>query len=251
MAELDDVNNIKTSNALGVETLTTYYDDLLPNTAPVQGDMLVSTPWNAAYIFGATLFTDEFTDADSDSLLWIKINSLPLRGKLTILGSQAKIGQIVALSDVANMTYTPPFGLYGSLIDSFKVSVLDDGTPANLWSESATITFTLTNANAKPTATDSEIVTEFSIPYVFTVDDLTQDYADAEGNLTSWFEFTSIPPIYLGYLTLDDEQVTVADLPLFLTVSDINADRLKYVDSGDITEDKQILIDYVIHDNSQ
>jgi hypothetical protein len=244
------VTNVQTSKVSGVNDHTTYFEAEQPNTQPVQGPVLISTPRNTVYAFTSTIINDEFSDVDGDALLWVKIRSLPLYGKLTVSTVPVKIEQIIALVNITTLSYTPPTGTYKDNADSFSIAVLDDGVPANLWSEDALVTFDLTNSNVPPTATNSSETILSEGTHIITTANLTVDFADTEGDVISNFQFISIPPINLGYLTLDGQQVTVKQLPLTLTPADLDAERLVYVDTGLAEDEKKILIDYVINDDS-
>src|SRR5205085_1484183 len=78
------------------------------NTAPTGVNSQVSAPQNMWWTFGAGDFV--FTDTEMDSLLAVKITTLPGLGSLTLNGAAVSAGQFISVSDInANkLKYTPP-----------------------------------------------------------------------------------------------------------------------------------------------
>ena len=73
-----------------------------------------------------------FTDADSNQLLAVKINSLPVAGVLKLDGTDVSVGQSIAVTDiVANkLVYSPVANANGAGYASFDFQVQDDGGTA-------------------------------------------------------------------------------------------------------------------------
>ena len=116
MAQLE-TTTVTTSKASLVNDETTYFENLQPNTQPVLGPVLISSPWNVIYTFTTTIINDEFTDVDGDLLLWTRIDSVPKLGVLKLSGVPVKVGDIIPLAGITALIYQPPFGRYGDKFD--------------------------------------------------------------------------------------------------------------------------------------
>lgn len=240
--------HVRTSRIDGVDNLTDYYDQS-PNTAPVLGDISIDFPWNTTYTFTQSIITDQYTDADGDGLLTLQILSLPLLGTLYLSGSLIRIGQELSLIDMTSVTYIPQANVSGQQYASFTLRVKDNGISPNFWSVESEIVFNVIKNNDEPTVSNKLIEIPYTGMYVFNINDLLTDYNDPEGDLFGYLLINSIPNSQAGQLLLDDIVVTIEQLPLSLNASDINGGRLVYIDTGEITLEKDILIDYTVFDN--
>jgi hypothetical protein len=104
------------------------------NDPPVGTDKTVSTPQNTAYTFTTADFgfTDP-NDVPANTLLAVKITTLPGAGTLTDNGVAVTTGQFIPVADIAGgkLKFTPVLGAFGSPYVSFTFQVQDNGGTAN------------------------------------------------------------------------------------------------------------------------
>ncbi len=112
-----------------------------PNNPPTSSGLAVSTPEDTPYTFEADDFP--FTDADTgDRLQRVSINDLPARGTLTLGGGAVLAGQVINVTAIPTLVYTPPENANGD--DIFTYSVYD-GTTFSTATTMATITINPVN----------------------------------------------------------------------------------------------------------
>ena len=96
------------------------------NTAPTAAPGKVATAEDTVYVFTAADFN--FSDADdSDELVGVKIESLPVEGKLTLDGASVSISQVVPRVDIdgGKLRFAPVADAGGDAYASFDFSVRD------------------------------------------------------------------------------------------------------------------------------
>lgn len=129
-------DNGSTANG-GVDTdpsLKTLQINVTPlNHAPVGTTNTVSTLDSTPYSFAVADFG--FTDPNntpSNSLLAVKIATLPSAGTLTNSGVAVTVGQVINVSDIQswNLVFTPQAGVSSISYTSFTFQVQDDGGTA-------------------------------------------------------------------------------------------------------------------------
>ena len=104
------------------------------NDAPQGTNNAVTTLENANYTFKASDFG--FTnpsDTPPDSLLAVKITTLPAAGSLTDNGTALKAGDFVSATDInaGNLLFVPANNTSGTVYTSFTFQVEDNGGTAN------------------------------------------------------------------------------------------------------------------------
>lgn len=82
--------------------------------APSVADVDVSGVQDSDISFTAAVFTGSFTDVDGDSLVKIKLSSLPAQGTLKLDGVTVVIDQEIPLADLDKLVFTPPAGWTGT-----------------------------------------------------------------------------------------------------------------------------------------
>ena len=116
------------------------------NTAPTSADKTVGTPEDTEYTFSSADF--DFTDTDmGDTLLSVKIVSLPARGMLTLSDiaiTSVDPEQTVAAAQIGNLSYVPPANDNGSPFTSFTFRV-NDGTDNSAMPNTVTVNVTAVN----------------------------------------------------------------------------------------------------------
>ena len=131
------------------------------NDAPDSADNAVTIPEDTGYAFNASDFA--FSDAidgaslgGANSLLAVKITSLPAAGTLTLGAANVTVDQMIAVADLGNLVFTPAGNANGTPYTTFTFKVQDDGGTANGGVDlSASYTFTINlTPVADLTATD-------------------------------------------------------------------------------------------------
>ena len=104
------------------------------NDAPAGANNTVTTVEGTAYTFAAADFgfTDS-SDSPANSLLAVRISTLPTTGKLTNNGVAVTAGQFITLADITGglFKYTPVANSNGLNYANFTFQVQDNGGTAN------------------------------------------------------------------------------------------------------------------------
>jgi hypothetical protein len=202
------------------------------NDAPSGADKTVTTNEDAAYTFAAADFG--FTDpADGDSLLAVKITTLPGAGVLTLDGVAVSAGDFVSRADIdaAKLVFTPAADGNGAGYASLTFQVQDDGGTANggvdLEASANTLTIDVTSVNDAPSGADNFVSTTEDTAYVIAASDFGfSDGVDGDDLLA--VKITTLPGA--GSLTLDGTAVAVGD---FISKTDIDAGKLVFTPGAD------------------
>jgi VCBS repeat-containing protein len=125
------------------------------NDAPAGADKTVALAEGTSYSFtsGDFGFTDPI-DTPANSLLAVKITTLPTNGSLTLNSAAVTAGQTITLADLTNLKFTPAANGNGSPYTTYTFQVQDNGGTANggidLDASPNTITFNVTAVNLAP-----------------------------------------------------------------------------------------------------
>jgi VCBS repeat-containing protein len=152
-----------TSGAASTATVTVNIAAV--NDAPAGTDALVTTAEDVVYTFTAADFgfTDP-NDSPANSLLAVKITSVPGAGSLTNNNVAVTAGQFVSVSDITSgkLTFTPSANANGNGYAGFSFQVRDNGGTANggvdLDPTPNTITINVTAVNDAPVRTTNAAV---------------------------------------------------------------------------------------------
>src|SRR5207247_568439 len=104
------------------------------NDAPAGADKTVTTNEDTAYVFAASDFGFSDThDSPANSLLAVKVTTLPAAGSLTDNGVAVTLGQYVPVGDIngGKLRFTPAPDANGTAYASFTFQVQDDGGTSN------------------------------------------------------------------------------------------------------------------------
>ncbi|MBK8047196.1 MAG: putative Ig domain-containing protein [Anaerolineales bacterium] len=142
-----------------------------PNTAPVVSAVNKNTSEEITATFAAADFTAHFTDTDGDTMVKVKVASLPLSGTLALSNTNVITGQEVTTAQLAQLTYQPNQDFDG--IDAFVWNGTDGLDYAAV---SATVTVTVAAVNDAPVNTVPTPVTvdedAYSTGNAFSVNDV-------------------------------------------------------------------------------
>jgi hypothetical protein len=206
-------------------------DVLSVNDPPLGPDRTVTTLEDSPYIFSAADFgfTDP-NDSPSNSLLAVRIASLPTAGTLTNGGIAVVLGQFISLSDLTggNFRFAPSPNANGAGYASFTFQVQDDGGTTNGGSDldpvPNTLTIDVTSVNDPPAGADTTVVTLEDTPYTFTAADFGySDPQDSPANNLLAVRISTLP--LAGTLTNGGVAVTAGQSIL---VGDILAGNLRF-----------------------
>lgn len=104
------------------------------NDAPQASDGTVSTLQGSPYVFKVSDFGfSDVNDNPANSLLAVRIVSLPTAGTLTLAGAPVAASQIIQASDITAglLVFTPKGDDHGQAYASLRFQVQDDGGTAN------------------------------------------------------------------------------------------------------------------------
>ncbi|WP_290689202.1 Ig-like domain-containing protein [Aquabacterium sp.] len=207
---------------------TNYTVNLLNiNDAPVGTAHTVGALEDTPYVFGTSDFgfTDP-SDPSANTLLAVKITSVPASGSLTLNGVAVSANDVIQASDIAagKLQFTSAANAHGAAYASFDFKVQDDGGTANggidMDATARTMTIDVASVNDAPQGSDKTVTTLEDTPYVFAGSDF--GFSDVDGNAFLAVKITSVPGA--GSLTLNGVAVSANDVIL---ASDIAAGRLQ------------------------
>ena len=201
------------------------------NDAPAGADKTVTTLEDTAY----TLKTADFgftdpNDTPANTLLAVKITTLPGAGSLKLNGVAVTAGQTVAVADInaGLLKFTPAANANGTGYTNFTFQVQDNGGTANggvdLDQSPNTFTFNVTPVNDAPAGADvTKTLLEDGV-YTFATSDFGfTDPNDTPANTLLAVKITTLPGA--GSLKLNNVAVTAGHT---VAVADINAGLLKF-----------------------
>src|SRR6185436_6498393 len=170
------------------------------------------------YVFLASDFG--FTDPDGNSLLAVKITTLPGAGTLKNNGTPVAVGGFVSAADIASgkLTFSPAANASGLAYASFTFQVQDDGGTTNggvdLDPSANTLTINVNSVNDAPAGADNTVTTNEDTDYVFLASDF--GFTDPDGNSLLAVKITTLP----GAGTLKNNGTPVA-VGGFVSAADI------------------------------
>ena len=201
------------------------------NDAPAGTDKTVTTLEDTAYTFTAADFgfTDP-NDSPANTLLAVKITTLPTSGTLANNGVAVTAGQFVPLANITSgkLKFTPAANANGLNSASFTFQVQDNGGTANggvdLDQSPNTITVNVTSVNDAPAGTDKTVTTLEDTAYTFTAADFGfTDPNDTPANNLLAVKITTLPAA--GSLKDNGVAVTAGQ---FIPVADIAGGLLTF-----------------------
>jgi len=119
------------------------------NVPPVGGDGTVTVTEDVPYTFSpSTLLNASYEPDPDDTIVAVRIDTLPVSGALLLSGVAVSAGDLIATANISNLRYVPPANANGVGLASFTFSVSDgedfDPTPN-------TMTIDVTAINDAPT----------------------------------------------------------------------------------------------------
>ncbi len=226
---MDDAGNANGGVNVDPTPRTAAFSVASVNDAPSGADNTnIVVEQNGSHQFAASDFG--FTDVvDGNNFLAVVIATLPSSGSLKLNGTAVTVNQVIAVSDLSHLVWTPATGATGNDIGGFTFKVRDDGGVAlggvNTDPTAHVIKFDVEKANADPTLDHplGDVVASQGSDFQLPVPSNT--FSDADGDALS------ISAISADYATvsLDNGVYTITPasnfngtLTLSYTVSDGN-----------------------------
>jgi hypothetical protein len=187
-----------------------------------------------------------FTDPNDDSLLSVKITTLPTAGSLTLNNAAIAAGAFVTVADIdaGNLKFVPAQNANGLSYSSFTFQVRDDGGGNDLDPTPNTLTINVTAVNDAPAGTDKPLNITQDTFYTFAVSDFGfKDDADASDSLKE-VVITQLPTA--GSLTLDGAAVEVNDA---ISAEAITAGKLRFTPQAGAQGSPYATFQFKVRDN--
>ncbi len=195
------------------------------NDAPTGADKTVSLNEDGSRTFTAADFG--FADKDAgDALKAIRIDNLPTAGSLTLNGQSVTAGQVIAVSLLASLVYTPIANAAGAAYATLKFSVQDSHDSFS--SASNTLTFTVNAVNDAPLSADGSASVYAGKTYTFGLKDFafsdTTDSANGQNHSLQNVIVKALPDS--GSLLLNGTAVKAGQA---ISASDVAGGKLTFV----------------------
>ncbi len=198
-------------------TVNTITFDVLPvNDAPKGASGTFTLHEDSAYRFTESDFG--FNDREQDSFTGLQITLAPGSGRLELYGHLVVDNQLVAVSDIPGLTYSPAAGDYGLAYDQFAFKVVDSGGAVNGGQNTSllanSITLNVLSVNDAPSGTSGTIAMREDESHVFSEADF--GFTDLDQHKFTSVTIDSVPAI--GSLSLNDvpvvagQSIAVVDL---------------------------------------
>ncbi|MHA8050258.1 cadherin domain-containing protein, partial [Aquirufa sp. ROCK-SH2] len=193
------------------------------NDAPAGTDKTITFNEDASYTFSSTDFG--FTDTDGNSLLAVKVTSLPSIGSLKLNNVNVSVGQVIPTADISTLVFTSVANANGTPYTTFTFQVQDNGGTSNggvdLDPSANTITFDVNSINDAPSGADQTVTFDENETYIFNTSDF--GFTDTDANSLAAVKLTTLPA--KGTIKLSNVAVTTEQ---FISVSDITSGNLTY-----------------------
>ncbi|MFC3071032.1 beta strand repeat-containing protein [Phenylobacterium soli] len=194
-------------------TANTFTFNVTPvNDAPAGTNGSGTVLEDGTYTFAASDFgfTDP-NDSPANSLMAVKITTLPGAGSLQLNGVAVTAGQTIQAADISHLTFTPAANANGTGYASLTFQVQDDGGTANggvdLDPTANTFTFNVTPVNDAPAGTNGSGTVLEDGTYTFAASDFGfTDPNDSPANSLMAVKITTLPGA--GSLQLNGVAVT-------------------------------------------
>jgi hypothetical protein len=195
------------------------------NDAPSGTNNTVTALEDTAYVFATADFG--FNDADGNTLVTVRITSVPAAGVLTNNGVAVSAGQVVSVADIAAglLRFTPTPDANGAGYASLTFKVQDDGGTANggvdVDPTARTMTVNVAAVNDAPSGANNSVLLQQDSVYVFSVADF--GFSDREGDAFAGVVIAAVPPG--GVITDNGAPVSAGQT---VSAADIAAGLVRY-----------------------
>jgi len=236
--------------APGVKTSLPAVMSAIATTWPAGTDKTVSVVQGGSHTFAASDFGfSDPNDVPANTLLAVRITTLPAVGTLRLNGTNVTAGQVIAAGSIGTLVYTPAANASGSNYASFTFQVQDNGGTANggvdLDQSANTITVNVTTFNFAPAGADKTITTNEASTYTFATSDFGfTDPSNSPPNNLLAVRIATLPTI--GSLTLNGANVTAGQ---FVAAADITAGKLGYTPAANASGSNYASFTFQVQDD--
>ncbi|MCM8614289.1 Ig-like domain-containing protein [Accumulibacter sp.] len=222
------------------------------NDAPSGSDSTVSTLEDTAHAFAVTDFGfSDPADTPANSLLAVRMSTLPAAGNLTLSGNAVTAGQFIAAADIVagNLVFTPAAAASGTGYTGFTFQVQDDGGTASggidLDPTPNQITIDVTAVNDAPSGADRTVTTHEDYPYVLSAADFGfSDPADNPAKALLAVSISTLPTA--GSLTLSGVAVSAGQS---IAAADLAVGNLVFTPDGNASRTAYATFSFQVQDN--
>ena len=212
------------------------------NDLPTSADHTLTVLEDAKLYFNFLDFA--FNDMDSlDSLVSVRIVTLPTAGSLTFDNTPASPGQSVSVPEfeASRLVFTPAADASGPAYARFTFRV-SDGMDES--AEVYTMTIDVTAVNDPPTSANNTVTTDEDTPYTILAGDFRFADVDPDGTLAS-VKIVTLPTA--GELTNDGTAVTPDQS---ITRADIDAGKLVFAPAANASGDPYASFTFKVSDGT-
>ncbi len=243
----------RASNGSELSNLATVTIAIQPvNDAPAGTSRAITTIEDAAYTLAAADFGfSDPNDSPANSLLAVRITTLPAAGTLTNNSLAVNAGQFVSAADIAagRLRFTPAANASGNNYASFTFQVQDDGGTANggvdLDPTPNTITFNVTPVNDAPAGTNRTVTIAEDITYSFAAADFGfADPNDSPANSLLAVRITNLPAA--GQLLLNGSAVTAGQS---ISAANLASGLLRFIPAANASGSPYASFAFQVQDN--
>ena len=194
-----------------------------PNVAPTSVNNTMSLNEDAVYTISPAAFP--FADADGDSRVGVRIDTLPDDGQLLFGGQPVTAGSVIQTSDMRSglLTFVPDLDEFGRPYTTFDFSVFDGKDFAD---QASTMLVIVRSLDDEPSTSDFTVDTLEDTDYSF---DWSQfSYSDGDGDVQTGLTIESLPSE--GVLTVNGTTATAGQ---FISVAEMPTTTLVFSPEAD------------------
>jgi len=195
---------------ISVDEYTVNLDVLPVNDPPVGNDFLITTNEETTWSFTAAEFGID--DVESHAIDRVIISTLPQNGTLTNNGSPVAPGEVIFLTSIGDLEYTPELNGNGTGFDNFTFRIADDGGLVNSGDDTANSTnrvdINVVNVNDAPAGIDMTLSVDEDNTYRF--DSADFGFTDIDNDQLQSIIIETLPAG--GLLSVAGTQVAAGDI---------------------------------------
>ena len=200
---------------------------------PTASDNVISVVEDSAYTLKTADFG--FADVDGDTFAQVRVESWSGNGDLAYNGSNVAVGDLIDVSTLTNLIFTPTTNDVNDGLFSFKV--VDSANDESL---AQLITFDIAPEDDMPTSADKLLTLNEDVSHTFALGDFAFD--DVDGDAFKEVQIVTLPA--RGTLTVNassvgtNQLIAVADIPSMMYQPELHEElgsafTFKVIDSAD------------------
>ncbi|MXW48461.1 MAG: tandem-95 repeat protein, partial [Gammaproteobacteria bacterium] len=200
------------------------------NDPPKAADFSIAANKDTALVFTGSDFTSLFSDPDGHTMKSVKIASLPgtAQGVLKLNNTDVVVNQVIALTDLGTLRFTPAAEFVGTGSFTFRVIDSTDTESTKAYTVSIVVS---SNFNLPTSSAIAKSVNE-DTTLTFATADFTAKFADADNHTLKSVKIATLPDETHGKLTVSTTDPPT-DIEAGDTVAAADLDKLKFVPVAD------------------